>query len=748
MNVVKASQIIIAASSIALSSAIFTLTIGAYQTSQAELSKLLDDINNNVLIVQRDWTVSSQVTPDFEREIKEYAEQLDGFDELALSAGGGRSTNKFSYYSILVTPNFFTVRNYPLHKGRIFASGAKEAVVGYDHRDLLGKRISVRGFNVHVVGVLKPLSRRGGPDRLVDGTVFLPYDIRGLTTPVEVFLKFNDKRTMEIAYGEIKNWLHKMNYPYTVGVLAELYGLKIRKNLRRTLGGALLGMSLIATIVMLINLYSSSFTLAIHRIREWGIRRALGASGRKIKFEAGLQNLRLLIIGHMGGAVLAVILNPVFEYFTDFKVTPTLFAWTVSGLLILTISFFSISPVLSWVGQQPPYLAIRGLATHIPRARNFMALIILITGIAALNVQLILKNSIEKHTEFMLGNLANDVAIYSSFLYLKQQSLTDPRGAAPLNYSDFLALLNSALADHLDAVSYVDNYYIFSTKSFKSDIQFFLRAYEAKYPELSGARIVLGRWPAQGRFETIVGSQLAQRMFGDNTSAIGKKLKIFGRTWTISGVFQGASRPTPGTAASDQVLILREDLKRTLPNGRGEIIVRKKPNVPDKIFEEIANFLTARHNSSDYRPVNALRRRDLAPELQDVISRLADSYSLLSLLILVLATLGIFTQTIINLRFKIRELSIRRAVGATNTQIWLETLIPATFLATMFAPLGALLGVAISAVVIKAYQITWNIPWVQVALSLTISPLIISCAITIAFKIFANKSIVEQMRTE
>jgi len=750
MNTVRIAQTITAVISIMASASILILGIGTYQISRLDLYKLINTVGNDVIVLQRDWNAENknQVTPDFELEVLNLAKELEGFDSMALLVGGGRSTDKFNYYSLLVSPSFFYVRSYPLLKGRIFDSGTKEAVVGHDLKDFYGKTITVRGTNVRVVGVLKPISQRGGPDRLVDGTVFLPYDLKGLSVPMEVYLKFKNQEAMKLAIGQVEAWLAEKDYPYNITILSELYGKKIRERLHQLFKGTLLGMLVFLVIVTIANQNALSLTLALQGIREWGIRRTLGATASRIKYEAGLQHIKLLAVGIIAGTLLAMVLAPKFSSLTDLKTGITLSAVITATVILLIIGIVSIYPVLQWLGKQPPYLAIKGLATNTPHIRNYIALVLLLVGIAAIATQITLKHSAKAHTEQLLGKINRDVAVYTSFLYLKRQTLADPRGAAPINYKDFLALKRSKLFKKLDTIAYVDNYFIFSLNESTVDAQFFLRAYEGEYPELSGTRLILGKWPQPGHFEIVIGVSLAERLFGNIQTALGKKLKIFGRKWTISGIYKGAGRPAPGIADDGQALVLRKELNRTLPGGRGEILVRKKPSASNEIFDDIAEFLSARHNSKEYHPVKPIKISDMTPELKEIIDRLASSYSLLGILVLALAIFGMFTQTLINLQLSIRELGIRKAVGATNTQLWLEILKPTLSLATATAPLGVILGLFISVLIVNTYQITWSIPWTRLTLSIPLAPLITTFAVTLAFILFMNRRPLELMRAE
>ncbi|GEM88576.1 ABC transporter permease [Oceanithermus desulfurans] len=732
----------------ALAAALLLLGLSAYQHAQSELESLMRVVGRDVLMLERDWSQRGViVTPDFVDALRAFATELDGFEALALRASGGRSPNRFDYYHASVTPEYFPVRHYPLAKGRLFAPGSCEAVAGYDHADLLGRRIKVRGVEVHVVGVLEPVSRRGGPDRYVDGTVFVPYDLKGPTVPMEVYIKFSSERALEAAWPQIVRWLEAGGYPYVTRPLADLFGVELRRQLREVLGGALLWGLLAALLTAGVNLSAYSLARALEQIRALGIRRAVGATARDLLHETTYSSLAWALAGYTLGVGLGFGLAGWFMRETGLQATPTLSSVVFVGLGIGALAVVSAYPAARWSASQPPAGAVRGIASSLPQRRQALAFVGLVLGLAAYGAQLGITSSAEEHARRVVGDLSSSTAIYSSFLYLRQQSLTDPRGAVPLNYNDYLALRTSELARGIRRSAFVENYRIELTGP-EGKVETYLRAYEGPYPVLGGARPFLGRWPLPGEGELALGRRLAERLYGRPKEALSQELSAFGRRWMVVGVFAGAARPAPGNAADDQALLPRADLKRTLPGARAEILVEKKPGASEQVFTEIGQFLTARHLDFGLHPVQPLRRNDLVPELRSVLMRLAAAYRLLAFTILVLAGAGLMAQTLVSVQRRMRELGIRRATGATKTQMFLELLAPLGIGAMLAGLLGALLGLGAAYAVVRLHEATWSLPWAQLLLAPMAAPLLSALAAALPAWQAVSVPPAEAMRSE
>ena len=746
---VRGLQAAVALVSTALTAALLLVGLAAYQHGQAELASLMQVVGRDVLLLERDWSRRGViVTPDFEVDLAEFARSLDGFERLALLAGGGKSPNRFSYYSKLVTPEYFSVRRYPLAEGRAFSMGERAAVVGHDHANLLGRRIEVFGYEVEVVGVLAPLSERGGPDLYADGTVFVPYDLMGLTVPMEAYLEFASEDALQAARPLLERWLAERKYPYMVQPLANLYGLELRWRLREVLGGALLWGLLAVLLAAATNLSAYSLARALERIRELGIRRAVGASAADLRREMLAASLFWAAAGLLLGFGLASGLSRWFAGETGLDASPTFLSVAGVGLGLVLLTLASAHPAARWAAARPPAEALRGAAASLPRRRLGLAFAGLALALAAFGAQLGISHSAQVHARRMVGEISNRTAIYTSFLFLGRHSLTDPRGTIPLKHADYTALLNSPLAERLERTAYVENYRLHEFAEPGSNLRVFVRAFEGPYLELAGPRLLLGRWPEPGSGEVALGRRLAEYLFQDLERALGQRVKALGRQWTVVGVYASAEQDAPGAPSDDQILLPRQELRRTLPGARAEILVERKPGASERVFDEVARFLTERHPEPGFRPVEPLVRDDLEPPVRAVMDRLAAAYRMLALVMLALAVAGITAQAMVDTEKRFRELGIRRALGATRGRLFYELLAPMAAGALLSGVAGALAGAGAAYAVVRAHEVTWAFSWVAVVAVVLAAPLLAALAAALPAWRAVRRPPAEAMRME
>ncbi len=597
--------------------------------------------------------------------------------------------------------------------------------MGYGLRDLMGRELEVKGSRVRVVGVLEPMSDRGWPDAPLDQVVFLAdRGVRGLTT---YYLEFESERAVRAALIPVRRWLREHSREgYRAQPLASLYGLELRRKLRNVLAGAMSWGVFAIVLVAGANLAAFQLVRALERIREQGIRRAVGASRQDVLREALISATLWAFLGLTLGLPLAYALAGWFEARTglDARPTPIAVAGTAPGLLVLVLA--SAYLPARWAAGQPPAGAVRGLAAGLPQKRLGLALSSLALGMAALVAQLGVSRSADEHTRKLVGNLSSNTAVYSSFFFVGSRALTDPRGVVPLDHGDYVALLASPLAARLRAHAYVEAYGI-PLEGPAGATYTYVRAYEGAYPELAGARLIAGRWPRPGENGAAIGQELAERLFG-STDVLGLELPALGQRWKLVGVYVGAAEALPGNAASDQLLLLREDLGGTLPRARGEILVEKNPRVPKDIFAAIGRFLTARHASPGLAPVKPFTANDLAPEVRAVLLELTAAYRLLAVVILLLAGAGLAAQTAMIAELETRTLGIRRAVGASRGRLLFELLMPLLQASLLAGTLGAGAGVLVSYWVVRAQEATWSFPWASLTFTVLAAPLLAALA--------------------
>ncbi len=236
-----------------------------------------------------------------------------------------------------VSPQYRQVRNLILINGRFFdeeddASHAKVAVVTepfarqkFGTASAVNQTFQIKGIPFTVIGTFKEAVDTLGQTEVADQTILIPYSVAryftGTDTIKEIFFSVRDRGDVELAAKEIQRVIqsrHQPNSVYQTQTLTELLSTA----------------SLIANALTLVLLLVSSVTLAVggigimnimlanvrSRIREIGIRKALGATYREIKLQFLIEAVFISLSGGVVGTILGLALPYSVRLFTSYRI--------------------------------------------------------------------------------------------------------------------------------------------------------------------------------------------------------------------------------------------------------------------------------------------------------------------------------------------------------------------------------------------------------------------------------------------
>jgi putative ABC transport system permease protein len=198
----------------------------------------------------------------------------------------------------------------------------------------------------------------------------------------------------------------------------------------------------------------------------------------------------------------------------------------------------------------------------------------------------------------------------------------------------------------------------------------------------------------------VVTQQFAQRIYGSQDTAVGQEVKIKNRPFTIIGTFRERVE-TFGQSeiAGYTILIPYSTAQSFAETGAQKNTVKQiffsvgdAGDVP-RATELVQKVLQSRH-----RPQSVYRVENLT-QLLAVAARAANGLTLMllgiSLLVLIVSGVGIMNIMLANVRTRIREIGIRKAIGATSREIRLQFLTEAILISLTGGVVGTILGLAL-----------------------------------------------------
>jgi putative ABC transport system permease protein len=225
---------------------------------------------------------------------------------------------------------------------------------------------------------------------------------------------------------------------------------------------------------------------------------------------------------------------------------------------------------------------------------------------------------------------------------------------------------------------------------------------DPEYAIVRNLEVLAGRFfddeDAMSRFKVAVVTQkFAQRVYGGQDAAVERDIKIKGLPFKIIGTFRERVDTLGQGEIADDTILIPYNVTRSIFSGNDQVkqlffSAADASEVP-QTTEQIRQVIQSRH-----RPESVYHVDNLAQLLQ-VAGRIANGLTLVllgvSLITLIVSGVGIMNIMLANVRTRIREIGIRKAIGATKREIGLQFLTEAVLISLAGGIVGTLLGLAV-----------------------------------------------------
>ena len=224
------------------------------------------------------------------------------------------------------------------------------------------------------------------------------------------------------------------------------------------------------------------------------------------------------------------------------------------------------------------------------------------------------------------------------------------------------------------------------------------------FPEYRWVRnlvIVTGRFfdeqDAQVRNKVgVITVKLAEDLYGSPDAAIGQVLKFSGLPFTVIGTFKESVETFGQTEVQSNTMVISYSVSRLFTNTPTVKLiyfsVTDQSLVP-QATEQIKRVLQSRH-----RPESVYSVQNLS-QLLVVAERTANALTMVllavSLVVLLVSGIGIMNIMLATVSARIREIGIRKAIGATNREIQFQFLSEAILISLFGGMVGIIVGLAL-----------------------------------------------------
>ncbi|HUV70526.1 MAG TPA: ABC transporter permease [Terracidiphilus sp.] len=194
----------------------------------------------------------------------------------------------------------------------------------------------------------------------------------------------------------------------------------------------------------------------------------------------------------------------------------------------------------------------------------------------------------------------------------------------------------------------------------------------------------------------VVSELFAKERYGSVDSAIGRTFEISGIPFTVIGVFRMSVNDFGQSEIADNSILIPYSVVRYFTGtervNQIYFSMRSMSMVPDAA-KEILRIIQSRHRT------NSVYKAQTLTELLDVAARSADALTMVLVLVacvtLAVGGVGIMNIMLANVRSRIREIGIRKAMGATYREIKLQFLAEAVIISLTGGIVGTIVGMAL-----------------------------------------------------
>jgi putative ABC transport system permease protein len=224
------------------------------------------------------------------------------------------------------------------------------------------------------------------------------------------------------------------------------------------------------------------------------------------------------------------------------------------------------------------------------------------------------------------------------------------------------------------------------------------------YPEYHLVRnllVISGRFfdeeDAQARNKVgVITNKLAEELYGSTDGAVGQVLKLSGLPFTVIGTFKEGVETFGQSEIQNNTMIIPYTVSRYFTNTPTVRLMYFSVGDPSMVVpatEQIKGVLQSRH-----RPESVYNVQNLT-QLLVVASKTANALTVvllaIALVVLLVSGIGIMNIMLATVSARIREIGIRKAIGATRREIKYQFLSEAILISLFGGIIGIIIGLAL-----------------------------------------------------
>ncbi|MDR0284026.1 MAG: ABC transporter permease [Propionibacteriaceae bacterium] len=365
------------------------------------------------------------------------------------------------------------------------------------------------------------------------------------------------------------------------------------------------------------------------------------------------------------------------------------------------------------------------VSTH--RMRSALTIIGILIGIAAVSLTVGLGQGTTAAVTNQISSLGSNLLTISPGSSTSGGIRGGSGSATTLTIADANALASTAVAPSIAGVAPIMNSnQVVSTTSTNWTTQ--VIGTTDAWVDVRSRTIQVGRFLdaddlTNATTNVVVGTDTATELFTEANMALGQSVTIGSSDFTVVGVLVSS-----GTD-DDMVLMPYTTMSQRLTGGVTTVssiyISATSANTLSAAYQQAEATLLTRHGlTSDNADFSISSMQSVLSTMSSILGTLTVVLAALAGVSLVVGGIGVMNIMLVSVTERVREIGLRKALGATPGVIRLQFLFEAVMLALIGGVLGIGLGYLAGWLVSKAVSVNVSISWAACALALGVSALV------------------------
>jgi len=242
--------------------------------------------------------------------------------------------------------------------------------------------------------------------------------------------------------------------------------------------------------------------------------------------------------------------------------------------------------------------------------------------------------------------------------------------------------------------------------------------------ELSRGRNFTPEEIYQGNHVTIIGTEIASKLFEKNVDPIGKIISVGAGKYKVIGVL--AERGSSIGFSGDRSCLapmgnVRQYFGRPNMNYRISVMVTDQSKMDAAVGEATGVFRRIRKDKiGEDDSFSIIKSDNISNMLIGLTSKVQIGATVIGFITLLGAAIGLMNIMLVSVTERTREIGIRKAIGATSRTIRNQFLVEAIVIAQIGGILGVIAGILIGNGVSALTESAFIIPWLWIFLGLAL----------------------------